>query len=113
MDEKIIAYLESLVADVLASPNFANLSDEQKNDAAHKIRDNFNEIIFESLIQNLSHDQLQAVTNLGLTTPEGQAKIEEFSSQIPNSSTILESSLSSEVEKIKANPALLSTESSK
>lgn len=102
MDQKINAYLETLVLEVLNSPQMTNLSDEQKSEKAQKIRDHFNEVIFETLINNLSSEQLNTLKNIGLESPQAQKKIEEYSSLIPSLSTKLEAALNAEAEKIKS-----------
>lgn len=104
MDKKLQAYLDSLVSGILISPNFANLTDEEKKSLTLKINDHLANIIFDTLLNNLNTEQLTILKNLGLSSPEAQVKIEEFASEIPGFAGKLEQVLAQEVEKIKAGP---------
>lgn len=107
MDKKLEQYMQSLVSQVLTSPNFVSLPEEQKQQYSTKIMDHFNNIIFDNMLNNLTSDQLNTLKNLGLSSPQALVKIEEFSSEIPNFASILENALQKEVENIKNNPQIL------
>ncbi len=98
MDKKLDSYIDSIVSEVLISPNFINLPEEQKQAYAVKIKEQLNSVIFDTLLNNLNSEQLNALKDLGLNTPEAQVKIEEYSAEIPNLATILEEALTKEVE---------------
>ncbi len=104
MDKKLDSYIDSIVSEVLISPNFINLPEEQKQAYAVKIKEQLNSVIFDTLLNNLNSEQLNALKDLGLNTPEAQVKIEEYSAEIPNLATILEEALTKEVESSKNNP---------
>lgn len=108
MDKKLEGYIDSLVLEILASPNFAALPEDQKQQYAVKIKDHFNNIIFDTLLNNLNTEQLNTLKNLGLSSPEAQIKMEEFSAEIPNFATLLENALKKEVEFLKNKPELIS-----
>lgn len=107
MDKKLEQYMQSLVSQVLTSPNFVSLPEEQKQQYSTKIMDHFNNVIFDNVLNNLTSDQLNILKNLGLSSPQALVKIEEFSSEIPNFASILENALQKEVENIKTNPQIL------
>lgn len=104
MDKRLEEYMQSLVSQVLTSPNFVNLSEDQKQQYAAQIRDHFHNVIFDNLLNNLTSEQLNTLKNLGLSSPRAAVKIEEFSAEIPNFAAILENALQKEVESIKNNP---------
>lgn len=108
MDKKLEGYIDSLVLEILASPNFVVLPEDQKQQYAVKIKDYFNNIIFDTLLNNLNSDQLNTLKNLGLSSPQAQLKIEEFSAEIPNFAAVLENALKREVESLKNKPELIS-----
>lgn len=107
MDKKLQEYLDSLVSGILTSPNFTNLSDEQREAFVVKINDHFQNIIFDTLVNNLNTEQLTILKNIGLSSPAARVKIEEFASEIPNFAGKIEQALMMEVEKIKLNPQVL------
>lgn len=111
MDKKLEGYIDSLVLEILASPNFVSLPEDQKQQFAVKIKDHFNNVIFDTLLNNLNSDQLNTLKNLGLSSPQVQLKIEEFSAEIPNFATLLENALKKEIESLKNNPQVLSESS--
>lgn len=103
MDKKLESYIDSIVSEVLTSPNFINLPEDQKQAGAVKIKDHLNSVIFDILLNNLNSQQLNALKDLGLNTTEAQVKIAEYSAEIPNFATLLEKALTKEVETIKNN----------
>jgi len=111
MDKKLAGYLDSLVSEVLTSTDFVNLPEDQKQQYAVKIKDHFNNVVFDTLLNNLNSEQLNILKNLGLNSPQAQVKIEEFSAEIPNFATLLENALKKEVESLKNNPQLISQSS--
>lgn len=98
----IESYIESLVLKVLQTQSMGNLDEGQRGEYTQKLRDHFNEVIFETLLNNLSPEQLNTLKNLGLGSIQAQNKIEEYSSLIPSFSTKLENALNQEVEKFKS-----------
>lgn len=107
MDEKINAYIESLVSEVLASPSYKNLNIDERIVAGEKIRDIFNNTIFDLVIDQLSEEQLQTLKDLKIESREFQDKIEQYSSQIPMLASQIENLLQTETEKIKQDPKIL------
>ena len=104
MDDKLNNYLESLVSNVLESANFTSLSDEQKKLSVQKIRQHFQNVIFDTAIDSMNDEQLLSIKDIPMGSAEMIEKIEQISSQIPNLAQILEKKLLEEVEAIKNNP---------
>lgn len=107
MDKQINSYIESLVLEVLESPNYATLSQEEKLAKANLIREYISTVMWDTGIDSLSEEQLKSLEKIPFTSPEMEEKIEEYSSQIPNFSTKLEEALRVEIDKVKENPQLL------
>lgn len=107
MDQKINAYLESLVLETLNYPAFSNLSGEQKSAMAEKIRNHLYNTIFDTIIDRLDAEQLNAIKDLPMDSPEMEAKITEYAAFIPNLAQDLEAKLNQEVANIKQNPQIL------
>lgn len=107
MDQKIQAYIESLVLEVLQSPNMANLPEDQKNAQAEKIRNHLNNVVLDTVIDKLTPDQLNQIKDLPAESPQMADRLEQFSSQIPFLITDIEKKLNEEAQNIKQNPAIL------
>lgn len=112
MDEQINSYIESLVLEVLESPQFASLSQEEKQTRGELIREHISTIVLDTVIDSLSEEQIKSLENLSPESQEMEQKIEEFSSQIHFFSTKLEEKLRSEMEKVKLDPQLLTQDTS-
>lgn len=104
MDQKLQAYLEDLILTILQSPSFVNFSEEQKDQFAKKVRDHFQNIIFDTIVDSMNDEQLLSIKDLPMGSPQMVKRIEEISSQIPNLAQIIEKRLLGEVEEIKKNP---------
>lgn len=104
MDQKINQYLDNLVADVLASPGFANIPAEQKDSLKEKVRNYLNGIIIDTSVDNFTVEQVKSLENIDAGSQEMQDKIEEYSSQIPFLAEQLEDALNKAVIDLKQNP---------
>ncbi len=107
MDQKINAYLESLVLEMFNCPVFVNLTQEQKSATAEKIRNNLYNVIFDMIIDRLNQEQLNEIKNLPIDSPEMVRKIEEFAAFMPSLAQDMEAKLSQEIADIKQNPQIL------
>jgi len=107
MDKQIEIYIEGLVAEVLASPSFANLTNEQKTEIEEKLRAYINTVIFDAVIDLLNPEQLNTIKDIPLESTQMEEKLEEFSAQIPSLSAILEEKLRQKINEIKENPSTL------
>ncbi len=108
MDKKIDIYIETRVLEVLSLPSFSQMPQEQKTTIAEKLRDLFNTVILDTLIDSLSAEQLDQIKDISPESPQMEDKIEEFASQIPFLITKFENALNVKVAEVKNNPALLS-----
>lgn len=107
MDQKINAYIESLVSVALTSSAMANLGEDQKGTQAEKIRNYLSNIVLDTVIDRLTTEQLLEIQNLEVSSPQMADKLEEFSSQIPFLINDIEKRLHEETENLKQNPAIL------
>lgn len=107
MDQQIEAYLESLVSEVLQSPALVNYTSQQKNEYAQKLRDHFNNMIFDAVLDQMTPEQLNSIKDIPMESPEFPQKIEEISAQIPQLSQVLEKRLAQEAQAIKNNPQVI------
>lgn len=107
MDQKINAYLDSLVLEVLNSPNFVNLPQDQKTAASEKVNNVLNKVIITAIIDRLTPQQLEVIKSLDPNSAEMEQKIEEYSSQIPGLMDVLEQDLNKTVSDLKQNPQIL------
>ena len=110
MDEKFDAYIQTLVLEVLSSSSFANLTDEQKNTAIEKIQAYFSSVVFDTLIDNLTPEQLESIKDMSLESPEMEEKLEELGSQVPFLASKIEENLGKEAEKLKNDPSVLNNQ---
>lgn len=107
MDKQIQAYLESLVLQVLQAPSLGSLSEQQKNEYAQKVQDHFNNVIFDTVLDQMTPEQLNLIKDIPMESPQFPQKIEEISAQIPSLSQVLEKRLAQETEAIKNNPQII------
>lgn len=107
MDQKIEQYLISLVNEVLNSPNFSNLPQEQKVIYQQKIRTFLDSIVIDTIIDNLNDEQINSLKDIPADSQQMEDKIEEYSSQIPFLAEELEDKLKESVETLKTNPQTL------
>ncbi|OGE25521.1 hypothetical protein A3C26_02310 [Candidatus Daviesbacteria bacterium RIFCSPHIGHO2_02_FULL_39_12] len=108
MDQKITAYLNSLVAEVFSSPQFAQIPQEQKSAWVEKINNYLNGVVIDTVIDSLTPEQINVIKDLPPDSQEMEDKIEEFASTQPLLAQDLEKQLNQAVANIKQNPQLLS-----
>lgn len=104
MDQKINAYLESLVTEVLNSPMFSSLAEDQKASLAEKIRTRLNGVVIDMVVDNLTDEQFNAIKDFPPDSVEMEDKIEEYASGMPDLAEKLEEKLNQEISEIKQNP---------
>lgn len=107
MDKLINNYIESKVLEVLQIANFSGLTEDQKNITAEKIRDVLNRTILDTLIDNLTPDQLNQMKDIPADDPQMEDKIEEFASKIPLFSQVVEEAINQKISEIKNDPQIL------
>lgn len=107
MDQKFEAYLQGLVTDILNSPMFVNIPEDQKITLSEKIKNHLNGVVIDAIVDRLNSEQLNAIKDLPADSPEMEEKIEEFAAQMPNLADELEQKLNQAVENLKQNPQSL------
>ena len=102
MNQKVKEYLDNLVNECTKSEKFSHLSDEEKTQKQALLADYFNQLITDTILANLSQDQLDKLENIDFQSEEGLRKFAEVTSELPGF-TFLEigSKLREEAEKIK------------
>lgn len=101
MDEKLDAYIESLVLGIMADPELSNLPQQEKDQYAQRLRDHFNKLIMDTLLNRLSPEQLAEIEKLKDNQEEMENKIEEYAASVPNLAKDIEERLNREVEAMK------------
>ncbi len=107
MDQKINQYLDNLVKEVLASPGFTSLPEDQRIPLSEKIRTYLDGVIIDVIVDNLNEEQLSSLKDLSADSPQMKEKIEEYASQIPFLAEQLEQELQKVVTDLKQNPQKL------
>lgn len=101
MDEQIELYINTLVDNCMQGPAFSGFGEDQKNEIRTKLTEYFNNIIVQTLLENLNEQQLQQLENMDFSTSEAAEKIALFASQTPNLLIIVDQKLQKEVMTIK------------
>ncbi len=93
-------YLEKLIKECMQGDKIAYLSRNQKKDLEQKIRAYFYSITINTLIDQLSPEQLDQVKDLDPDSPEMQQKMAEFAASIPGFAVVLEDKLKQKMDQI-------------
>lgn len=101
MDEKLDAYIESLVSEIMADPGLNNLPQQEKDQYAQRLRDHFNKLIMDTLLNRLSPEQLSEIEKIKDQPELLEDKIEEYAASVPNLAQDIEERLNREVEAMK------------
>lgn len=107
MDQQLQAYIDSLVLEVLQSPNLSDLNEQKRQEYIRKLLDHFNNVIFDTTVDMMSDEQLSSIKGLPLDSPEMPKKMMEIAAKIPGLAEALDKRLRQEVEALKNNPKLL------
>lgn len=90
MNQRITEYLDNLIKEYLNRPSFSGLTEEQRNNLATTLQGTLYKAAVEELINRLNENQLNQIANLDFTSPEMEAKLEQFAATIPDFLSILE-----------------------
>lgn len=101
MDEKLDAYIESLVLGIMADPELSNLPQQEKEQYKQKLRDHFHSLIIDTLLNRLEPEQLSEIEKIKDQPQVLEEKIEEFAASVPNLARDIEERLAREVEAMK------------
>lgn len=107
MDNRINAFLESLVLEVLQTSPIGQYPQPQKDEYVQKLRDYFNTVIFDTMIDNFTPEQINILKEIPIDSPQMRDKIEEFASITPLLLEKIEKVLEEEVVKVKQNPQVI------
>ncbi len=97
MNDFLNEYLNKKVDEILGSN-----PDPSKKQA---LIDNLQTVILDTVIDNLTDEQVMAMQNIDPDSPEMEEKLEEYSATIPNLGKIIEEKLNQEIIRLKDNPA--------
>lgn len=103
MDQQLTQILDDLANQVLTSTQFLTLPEDQKQAKKQEVLDSLNDVILDTLVDNLTDEQVAQLQNMDPNSEEMEKKIEEFSSTIPDFLNILQTKLTERVEELK-NP---------
>ena len=101
VDQKLNAFIESFVVGILAHPSLQNLSEEEKQSYAQKLRSHFSDMVLETLINRLTPEQLSDVQASVGNLPALEQKIEEYAATIPGLSQDIEERLKREFDQMQ------------
>lgn len=106
VDQHINEYLDNLIKQHFNNdPRFNDLSEEQKTKEESSLRGKLHKAAVEELINKLNADQLNQIAGLDFTSPQMEAKLEEFAATIPDFLSILEERFQQELTKFRpTNP---------
>ena len=91
MDSQIEKFLGEYAERALRGAGFASLTDEQRAETKSKLLDYFSDLIFDTLLQNLTDEQLKELQGFSdLGSEEAQQKIAAMSASIPGFIFILQ-----------------------
>ena len=85
---------------VYRGAKFAYLAEKDKKEIGAKVQDHFYSVTINTLIDQLSDEQVNKIKDLDFKTPEAQQKIAEISASIPGFAFVLEDKLKAEMDKI-------------
>lgn len=97
MDKHIAGYLDNLIKQHLNNPQFSSLNESQRNETAENLRLKLYKAAVEELINRLNENQVNEIADLDFSSPQMEAKLEEFAATIPDFLSILEARLQQEL----------------
>lgn len=97
MDARIDKHLDELISQHLQNPKFNNLTSEQKSEMAANLKNKLHQAAVDELIHRLNEDQINQIADLEVTSPEMEAKLEEFAATIPDFLSMLETRIQEEL----------------
>lgn len=101
MDEKLDAYIESLVLGIMVDPELSNLPQQEKEQYQQKLRDHFHSLIIDTLLNRLAPEQLSEIEKIKDQPELMEEKMEEYAASVPNLAKDIEERLTREVEAMK------------
>lgn len=100
MDKAFEDFIENLVNECLQGAKFAYLSDGEKKEITQKLRDHFYSLTIDTLIDQLSDDQISQIKALDPKDPKMQELMSQFAASIPGFAFVLEDKLKNEMDNV-------------
>lgn len=100
MDNIFENFIENLVNECLRSAKFSYLNAKEKKELAAKLRDRFYQLTINSLIEQLSDEQINQIKGLDSKDKKMEEKLSEFAASIPGFAIVLEDKLKAEMDQI-------------
>lgn len=100
MDKIFEGFIENLVKECLQGANLAYLREKEKKEITSKVRDHFYSVTIDTLVDQLSDDQVREIKVLDPKSKEMEQKMAEFAASIPGFAFVLEDKLKAEMDKI-------------
>lgn len=100
MDNIFEDFIENLIKECLQGAKFVYLPANEKKELEAKLRDHFYSLTINTLIDQLSDEQVMEIKDLDFKTKEAQEKIAQISAAIPGFAFVLEDKLKQEMDQI-------------
>lgn len=100
MDDFFEKYVENLVSDCLKGAKFAYLPEREKQEIATRLRDYFYSQTIDTLVDQLSDEQVSQIQSMDANDPKTQQLMSEFAASIPGFAFVLEEKLKKEMDEI-------------
>lgn len=102
MNDKMAAYMDSLVEEVMQSEKFSAHSDSEKDPARTLVMNKLNEIVIQTLVDNLDGEQLRQFNNIDLNSEDEAAiVIQKLAMEVPHFYLLADQELKKAVENMK------------
>ena len=99
MDNIFESFIENLVSECLQSVKFSFLPEREKKEVAQKLRDHFYSMTIDTLIDQLSDEQVNQIKDLD-SKSKMEEKMAEFAASIPGFAFVLEDKLKAKMSQI-------------
>lgn len=98
MDDTFEQFTENLVSECLKGAKFAYLPEREKREIATKLRDYFYSQTIDTLVDQLSDEQVSQIQSMDANDPKTQQLMSEFAASIPGFAFVLEEKLKKETD---------------
>lgn len=106
ISNKIDEYLDYLVIQCLQTPTVLNMTQDQKDQFIVTIRNHFNQVILETLVDRLNAEQFSQIEYLDPTSSEMVEMVQKLASKTPGLMSDIQIRLQKEVEYIQQTSKL-------
>lgn len=102
MADTLSNYIESLIAEVLASSGYEKLDKKDKDKIVKNLDAHFQDMILETLINRLNNEQVEDVRGAIKKPKVLEQKLEEYAALVPGLAIDIEDRLKREVKALKS-----------